>query len=1027
MMNSADPTSNFHGTMGFPSMTTNQAFTASNFGNMDFDLPSAMGGYNNDLEPFMPGVDMIADFNSHVDHPADPSPRLPAFDNFALPRGQKRQRENGTLPRTSARPDDDQSLPRSMDLVSYANGIAACHQSPLLTEPDYLILATERTLERLDSDDPDDVAHELARTWSQSVVWAGDDSGEIGPPPNASPLEKAQYISSLLLALNHRNVKESMHRPMAARGGRGSISRLDRPPSTARILLDWLNQYHDIWMAQTIGLSNLDIGYSAHPEFWDILNSAALRGKFDLFVKLLQGANFAVSMQTGSTSPSNYSHGELGLIDDVIDETVRLFDNCPAVMSDNWEIQGDEWIFFRHQIHNLNKKIRVLSLHGIDKGATLLPKDFGEGLSNILNALECFPDEVQCQSNDWLEATVLLAVWWNGESETDFRPAASVSRRQAGPGPGERTHVRSGSFNSSRAIQLRLIHAFAFCCDVHDFPTDQPFNPTDPIHVAVSCALVGEVESAIKVVRTFSLLLASALTELGIKSGWLADPKSGAQAMLNNFSPQDLAVLNYNNDQEGLTRPSFHDELLQELGTQLFERPSIEHVDGWQVGLQVMSRLTDQNLAADQIGKMLDQVDTTGPGRLDGLLAVCNRLGRVEYGRRVAERHADAMMASRQHGVALLYYARAGKADKVRDLLDLLCCQCLIQSKEYPLASAMDPKLKEFIDTPQTALNQLCRVDYEAAQILSDSLSGYATIRLFYRLRDAEVDREGGTTGGPAMPRGRKLGRLREAGSSLLASISSAADSIKDGLYDSSVESVVNIDCLLALLGEALVFVSQPRRLLTCDQLLSLVRVIEDLETVSPVVFRRCNDLLMVALRNYINPKAAPVVPSSTVAKSDPTDGISKFRPGASVFFQRPEFGHFDPSSNDSGGGVTIRRAWDWRRGLIEQTRGSSGGGGVMSEPGVDGHDVVSVLRVLLAREVSKAWIEEAAVPVRLGPASGMAVARRVSYEDGEGEGEDEGVIIEQKRADGAVSDGDVFMSRPGPGPRPGMNLFAGV
>lgn len=83
-------------------------------------------------------------------------------------------------------------------------------------------------------------------------------------------------------------------------------------------------------------------------------------------------------------------------------------------------------------------------------------------------------------------------------------------------------------------------------------------------------------------------------------------------------------------------------------------------------------------------------------------------------------------------------------------------------------------------------------------------LTGYASLRKFYDLRDEEVNlKEGGK------PSLRPFARKKAAISALLAVINSAADNIHGGLYDPESEAIVQIDGLLTLLGEALPFVNR--------------------------------------------------------------------------------------------------------------------------------------------------------------------------------------------------------------------------
>lgn len=151
-----------------------------------------------------------------------------------------------------------------------------------------------------------------------------------------------------------------------------------------------------------------------------------------------------------------------------------------------------------------------------------------------------------------------------------------------------------------------------------------------------------------------------------------------------------------------------------------------------------------------------------------------------------------------------MYYALAHQQKKLKDVLDLLVSFCLVQSMAYPPESELDDQLKRLISSPKEVLTKLSQVDYDAAQMLQLRLSGYATVRKFYDLRDEQVKEKPGKK-----PKLRVQARKRQALSTLLAVIESAADNIHGGLYDEKRGSVVSVDGLLVLLGEAMVFIDR--------------------------------------------------------------------------------------------------------------------------------------------------------------------------------------------------------------------------
>jgi len=126
---------------------------------------------------------------------------------------------------------------------------------------------------------------------------------------------------------------------------------------------------------------------------------------------------------------------------------------------------------------------------------------------------------------------------------------------------------------------------------------------------------------------------------------------------------------------------------------------------------------------------------------------------------------------------------------------------CLVQSAAFPPKASLDPQLGEILNDQRAAITKLAAIDQEAAQLVATYLSGYATLRKFYALRDEDTDISvaEGTKSGL-----RPLARKHEAAKSLLALIESAADSIRGGLYDVEVETVVQVDTLMTLLCEML-------------------------------------------------------------------------------------------------------------------------------------------------------------------------------------------------------------------------------
>ena len=254
------------------------------------------------------------------------------------------------------------------------------------------------------------------------------------------------------------------------------------------------------------------------------------------------------------------------------------------------------------------------------------------------------------------------------------------------------------------------------------------------------------------------------------------------------------------------------------------------------------------------------------------------------------------------------------------------------------------------MSSPQEVLVELAHLDREAADILHSYLSGYATLRKFYDLRDDQV------TSGPAAKLHRGA-RKKLAATALIAVITSAEDSINGGLYDEHRGSVVSVDGLLALLGEVMIFVdrkstaaldttrtnavSEPERVLNLAQCFALLKAIEDLQTVSPRVYAQCEEFLQSTLASahgsqLSSPRATL---KKTISSMTGSSGFSML--GSSMLGS-----HTQGSLGSSGVLVTsnVKRGWDWRTGLPKNSKGE---------------EVLTILRLGLARELARAWLDE--------------------------------------------------------------------
>jgi hypothetical protein len=292
------------------------------------------------------------------------------------------------------------------------------------------------------------------------------------------------------------------------------------------------------------------------------------------------------------------------------------------------------------------------------------------------------------------------------------------------------------------------------------------------------------------------------------------------------------------------------------------------------------------------------------------------------------QKYADNLSDStHRYGAAIWYYALAHNEKKVKDVLDLLISLSLLHSVAYPPENEMDDHLDGLINSPKETIAGFVRTDYEAAKIVHRLLSGYATLRTFYKLRD-------GKDSNTLQDHATKA----KAATALMAVITSSDDNIRGGLYDEERGAVVSVDFLLALLGEALVFVNQEDSVLTSQQIDTLLKAVEDIQSVPSYVYAVCKEFFDIVMNSAQGLKGS--TPMDLLKKSTSSmSGSSYAMTGSSMLASQ-----FQKSIRGSGvlSKEKVHRGWDWRTGLTA---------------GITSQDVLKILRYGLAHDVARTSI----------------------------------------------------------------------
>ncbi|KAI9848327.1 MAG: hypothetical protein M1837_000591 [Sclerophora amabilis] len=887
-----------------------------------------------------------------------------------------------------------------------------------LTESDHMLLGTEELIGLVYQQNPPSTisaaSEELIKLWQVESSGDSEEPDEyvlgIGPSNSASPASKAAFLSNFLLSLHHRPLAKASNTFSSSRTTRSfgfsqsfNARAGGRVLPIPKVLLDWLNTNHNPYPSAIADLQSHRPNPATHVSFWDIILSSTLRGKLDEVIRVLKMTDFGhVNRESpnGAKEPE-YLPAQIGNIRRVMSRMVQILEQCPAVVNGDWDVGGSDWTLFRLRVAQANADLTIFAEGGDrDSNSNVVPFEadkFGiqKRQSNaptlteasrkaeskvpwtIYQNLKALYDmflggttEIVSFCQDWVEASIALTAWWDGEESGLQNQQAESSRHQGGFD----MSLRSVESDMEALYLRRLAWSLDRATDDEDEDAFQ-INTLNPVEVGLASAIVGNVQDVIGLLRAWSLPIAAAVVEIASLGGW--DGGENGTSAMNGFNQSDLMVLSYGQPKKEMDR----DAILTEYAEELFHRLRLEdgkgHAgkstqkkrrtrEGWEIGIQILGRVDDLELARTKIADLLQKMKLDSGERVDKVLALCGEIGLAEEARKVAERYADSIAeTSYSYGEALLYYARAHQQRKMKGVLDLLISFCLVQSIAYPPDSELDHHLDLLISSPRQTLTELSQVDFEAAEMLHLHLSGYATLRSFYNLRDEGIESKSGQQSGP-----QSAMQKQQAAAALVATINSAGDNIHGGLYDESRGAIVSVDGLLALLGEALMFINrepnpQPpsfilspfplewfsstvmitplaesKRILSVSQAFDVLKAIEDLETVTSRVYSQCEEFFQSAISSGNGSPGSS--PRATLKKSmssmTSSSGFSLI--GSSVLGSQ-----VNGSMGSSGVLVkgNVKRGWDWRRALPKK---------------VSGDHVLRILRLGLATEISGGWLD---------------------------------------------------------------------
>ncbi|KAL1964526.1 hypothetical protein VTN77DRAFT_6823 [Rasamsonia byssochlamydoides] len=908
------------------------------------------------------------------------------------------------------------------DLASRSNVAAVTEPSDMIIETEEQIgefydKAREAEYKEIDlAATLSDISTALTSIWNSCAERERGQSrprrvaGGIGPGESASGIEKASFLASLLLQLHQPplvNVSAGNARSSAIRAMSRSLV-LSGPNAKTyvpipKVLIDWLNENHGPQTDDVQALRAVSPNPTASPNFWSVVQAAVLRGRFAEIAELLRSAdfNYARSALEDGLAQPGYRGAQLQNIQKSVNKAIQLLESSPLVQYDDWDVTGVEWAAYRKRVSSALQELEEFAEgqdphtsqpaaasgprfqavnFGMSQGPgaaqngfsftqssrmaeSRVPWSIYQSLKGIYGIILGQAPAIMAQAQDWVEATIGLTAWWDGEEDNDtFGQSTNgfgLSTTSNKSSKAKSQIAQSADANRQDAYLRRLDYSFGAVTD--DTTGDAGYQPNslNSLEVGLASVFEGNIEGVLQLLQTWSLCIASAVAEVASAGGWW-QTAAGAKPLSGFLSENDLMVLSYGQDGNTALGRLRKDDILTAYADGLFRRPTLGNDsvvrEGWEIALEVLSRLDDADTMRKKVSELLDKLQLDNIDRVDKVVLLCTDLGLENEGRKISEKYGDQIVeTSEEYGLALVCYARAHSRRKTKSVVDLLISYSLIQSRAWPANENLDEQLRTLLRQPKACLSAIASVDSEAARILQFYVSGYATLRRFYETRDEAV-----TTNGQE-PRLKPLARKRAAAEALVAVIRSAADSIYGGLYDPDRDSAVQVDGLLTLLGEALVLVNESAApILNVAQQSAILSAIEDLETVTPRVYAQCEECFRTTLLHYHRYErgadsedasasqsfAMPPSPRALLKKS-----VSSLTVSSSFSLIGSEM--LDPQGRSGAGlestsGVLvprpgenladIKRGWDWRAGLAEDAKAE---------------DVLRILRLGLAKGMS--------------------------------------------------------------------------
>ena len=512
-------------------------------------------------------------------------------------------------------------------------------------------------------------------------------SDSIGPDESASNLEKATFVGTFLLRLYNPPVAQGSQTFKTSRNAFvGSLApNISREEAYPKILVDWLAAHHGPYRSSFASLKSYKPNPTACNDFWDLVNSMTVRGQLSDVLQLFRSANFEYAATSKDDGLPNlgYHGSQLSNIQRVVNNTVLLLEACPVIKDSDWHVARDDWAMFRNRVQriiddlttfaegSLSADQRPLNQSTLRSGAfnfqastnndllsqsarrerSKVPWTVYQSLKLFYSILLGNTEELLQLSQDWLEASLALTIWWDGNEEisTSSAPLRQSAKRERNRG------TRAVDANAGAAYRRRLRHAYEKV--VAD--SGLTVETHNPVQVALASVFTGSIDDVFALLRVWSLPITAAIMEVGTETGWYYSVRDGGSAVMApedaaatakdagaTFDESDLMVLSYAAGEPAAVEqpvgPISKDNVLIDYAEKLFARTRVlrdggQEVEGWEIALDLLARVDDSRFAKKRMREFVRGLPVESEDRAERLREVCWDCELEEEAREVAE------------------------------------------------------------------------------------------------------------------------------------------------------------------------------------------------------------------------------------------------------------------------------------------------------------------------------------------------------------------------------------------------------